>query len=89
MKMRKFTGRNLKKILAAALAGVMACSVPASENLTAHAAAKKYVSLNTSFKTLKTGQSGYQLKLKNNTIGWKIQKASNRQKSGFDIKKDS
>lgn len=87
MKMRKFTGRNLKKILAAALAGVMACSVPASENLTAHAAAKKYVSLNTSFKTLKTGQSGYQLKLKNNTIGWKIQKASVTDKKVVSISK--
>ncbi len=70
--------RYLKKALAAVLSAAMILTSSASANPAA--AAKKNVSLNTSFKTLKEGQKDYKLKLVNNTAGWKIKKVSTSDK---------
>ena len=71
----------LKKAVAMTLSAAMACSMPAAATpATVSAAANKYVSLNTTFKTLKVGQKDYRLRLKNNTVGWKIKKVTTTDK---------
>lgn len=71
----------LKKAVAVTLSAAMACSMPAAGTpATVSAAANKYVSLNTTFKTLKVGQKDYRLRLKNNTVGWKIKKVTTTDK---------
>lgn len=69
----------LKKALAGILSTAMIISVVSQTNLATVSAAKKNVRLNTTFKTLKVGKS-YKLKLKNNTIKWKIKKVSTSDK---------
>ncbi len=65
----------VKRILAASLAVLMACpALPAIRPEAAKAKAP-YVSLRTSFKTLKVGQTN-KMTLKNNTIGWKVTKVA-------------
>lgn len=71
--------RFLKKAFAAILSTAMIISVVPQTNLATVSAAKKNVGLNTTFKTLKVGKS-YKLKLKNNSINWKIQKVSTSNK---------
>ncbi len=85
----------VKRILAASLAVLMACpALPAIRPEAAKAKAP-YVSLRTSFKTLKVGQTN-KMTLKNNTIGWKVTKVATsdrtiamvygKTESGFKIK---
>lgn len=69
----------LKKVLASILSSAMIASAVPQTNLATISAAKKNVGLNTTFKTLKVGKS-YKLKLKNNSINWKIQKVSTTNK---------
>lgn len=65
----------VKRILAASLAVLMACpALPAIRPEAAKAKAP-YVSLRTTFKTLKVGQTN-KMTLKNNTIGWKVKKVA-------------
>ena len=69
----------IKKVFAVSLSIAMACSfLPAANPVTASAAAP-YVSLKTTFKTLKVGQK-YEMTLKNNTINWKIRKVETTNK---------
>ena len=69
----------IKKVFAVSLSIAMACSLlPAANPVTASAAAP-YVSLKTTFKTLKVGQS-YKMTLKNNTVSWKIKKVETTDK---------
>lgn len=70
----------IKKVFAVSLSIAMACSfLPAANPVTASAAAP-FVSLKTNFKTLKVNQS-YTMKLKNNTINWKIKKVETTDKT--------
>lgn len=70
----------IKKVFAVSLSIAMACSLlPAANPVTASAAAP-YVSLKTTFKTLKVGQS-YKMTLKNNTVSWKIKKVETTDKT--------
>jgi len=70
----------IKKVFAVSLSIAMACSlIPAANPVTASAAAP-YVSLKTTFKTLKVGQK-YKMTLKNNTINWKIKKVETTDKT--------
>lgn len=70
----------IKKVFAVSLSIAMACSLlPAANPVTASAAAP-YVSLKTTFKTLKVGQK-YKMTLKNNTVSWKIRKVETTAKS--------
>ncbi len=65
----------MKKVFAVSLSIAMACSLaPASNPVTASAAAP-YVSLRTTFKTLKVGGINT-MTLKNNSLGWKITKVA-------------
>ncbi len=69
----------IKKVFAVSLSIAMACSfLPTANPVTASAAAP-YVSLKTTFKTLKVGQK-YKMTLKNNTINWKIRKVETTNK---------
>lgn len=69
----------IKKVFAVSLSIAMACSfLPAANPVTASAAAP-YVSLKTTFKTLKVGQK-YKMTLKNNTVSWKIKKVETTDK---------
>lgn len=70
----------IKKVFAVSLSIAMACSlIPAANPVTASAAAP-YVSLKTTFKTLKVGQK-YKMTLKNNTVSWKIKKVETTDKT--------
>lgn len=69
----------MKKALAVVLSTAMTFSLSSMQIQTA-SAAKKFVSLNTTFKTLKVGQK-YSLKLKNNTSKWKVKKAVSTDKA--------
>lgn len=70
----------IKKVFAVSLSIAMACSfLPAANPVTASAAAP-YVSLKTTFKTLKVGQK-YKMTLKNNKINWKIKKVETTDKT--------
>lgn len=69
----------IKKALAVILSSAVVITTLPQENLITTSAAKKNVSLNTTFKTLKIGKS-YKLKLKNNTINWKIKKVTTSNK---------
>ena len=70
----------IKKVFAVSLSIAMACSLlPAANPVTASAAAP-YVSLKTTFKTLKVGQK-YKMTLKNNTVSWKIKKVETTDKT--------
>ncbi len=70
----------VKKTAAIMLAAAVAASVfPAARPLPVKAA-EPYVSLRTSFKTLKTGQAN-RMTLKNNTLGWKIKKVSTKDRT--------
>lgn len=72
----------IKKVFAVSLSIAMACSLlPAANPVTASAAAP-YVSLKTTFKTLKVGQK-YKMTLKNNakTVNWKIKKVETTDKT--------
>ncbi len=70
----------IKKVFAVSLSIAMACSfLPAANPVTASAAAS-YVSLKTTFKTLKVGQK-YKMTLKNNKINWKIKKVETTDKT--------
>ncbi len=72
----------IKKVFAVSLSIAMACSLlPAANPVTASAAAP-YVSLKTTFKTLKVGQK-YKMTLKNNTnaVSWKIRKVETTDKT--------
>ncbi len=71
----------MKKALAVVLSTAMTVSVSSAAQMQSVLAAKKYVGLNTTFKTLKVGQSNYKLKLVNNTVGWKIKKVVSTDKS--------
>ena len=74
---------NLKKVLAVSLSATLALSASAfagAPALQADAAAK-FVGLNTTFKTLRTGQKDYKLRLVNNTAGWKVKKVTTSDKS--------
>ncbi len=69
----------IKKVFAVSLSIAMVCSfLPAANPVTASAAAP-YVSLKTTFKTLKVGQK-YKMTLKNNTVSWKIKKVETTDK---------
>lgn len=72
----------LKKALASILSSAMIVSAVPQADLATISAAKKNVGLNTTFKTLKVGKS-YKLKLKNNSINWKIQKISTTNKKNL------
>lgn len=70
----------IKKVFAVSLSIAMACSLlPAANPVTASAAAP-YVSLKTTFKTLKVGQK-CKMTLKNNTVSWKIKKVETTDKT--------
>lgn len=70
----------IKKVFAVSLSIAMACSLlPASKPVTASAAAP-YVSLKTTFKTLKINQN-YKMTLKNNSLNWKIKKVGTTDKT--------
>lgn len=64
-----------KRVLLMMAAFIVAVSAGFAEKQTAVCAAGQNVGLNTSFKTLRAGQTGYKLKLKNNRLNWKIKKA--------------
>lgn len=66
--------RFMKKAFAVTLSAMMALTVSMAEDPANVSAKAPHVKLNTTFKTLKAGQA-YKLKLKNNTLGWKITKA--------------
>ncbi len=74
---RKF----MKKALAVVLSTAMAFSLSSAAEMKTASAAKKFVGLNTTFKTLKVGQKDYKLKLVNNTAKWKINKVSTTDKT--------
>ena len=75
-----------KKVLAGILSSAMIVSAVPQTNLAIVSAAKKNVGLNTTFKTLKVGKS-YKLKLKNNSINWKIQKVTTSNKKICTVSK--
>lgn len=70
----------MKKALAASLAVITAFSVLPVSNSAEAWAAKKYVSLRTTFKTLSVGQVN-RMTLRNNTLGWKITKVSTQDRT--------
>ncbi len=71
----------MTRVLAVTLSTAMAFSVSSAGNLmTASAATKPFVSLKTKFKTLTVGQK-YKMTLKNNSIKWRIQKATSSDKT--------
>ncbi len=71
----------ITKVLAVSLSFAMACSAAVTKPITASAAAGgPYVSAWTSFKTLKVKQT-YWLKLKNNTINWKVKRVTTSDKT--------
>ncbi len=72
--------RLYQKVLAASLSVAIAISLLPANIMPAAAAAKPYVSMRTTFKTLQIGQKN-RMTLKNNTAGWKIQKISTNDKS--------
>ncbi len=72
--------RLYQKALAVSLSAAIAVSLLPANITQAAAAAKPYVSMRTSFKTLQIGQKN-RMTLKNNTAGWKIQKVSTNDKS--------
>ena len=72
--------RLYQKVLAASLSAAIAISLLPANIMPAAAAAKPYVSMRTTFKTLQIGQKN-RMTLKNNTAGWKIQKISTNDKS--------
>lgn len=63
----------MKKAAAVTLSAAVALSMLPLSGLTDVAAKSSFVKLNTTFKTLTVGQT-YKLKLKNNTLGWKVTK---------------
>ena len=65
--------RFMKKALAVVLSAAMAVSMSSTAQMRTASAAAKTVSLHTAFKTLKVGQK-YKLKLKDNSLDWKIKK---------------
>lgn len=70
---------KLKKAAAALLSAAMICSaLPGAgvSQVSASAREPKYVKLNTTFKTLKTGQKDYRLYLTNNKSSWKVKKVT-------------
>lgn len=69
-----------QKALAVSLSAAIAISLLPSNIIPAAAAAKPYVSMRTTFKTLQVGQKN-RMTLKNNTVGWKIQKISTNDES--------
>lgn len=77
----------VKKALAVVLSTAMTFSLSSAAHMQTASAAKKFVGLNTTFKTLKVGQSNYKLKLTNNTIGWKVTKAVSTDKSIVAVQK--
>lgn len=77
----------VKKALAVVLSTAMTFSLSSAAQMQTASAAKKFVSLNTTFKTLRVGQSNYKLKLTNNTIGWKVTKAVSTDKSIVAVQK--
>lgn len=64
-----------KKVFAVSLSIATAASLLPANLSAVSAAAKPYVSMRTTFKTLQVGQKN-RMTLKNNTVGWKIQKIS-------------
>lgn len=72
--------RFMKKALAAVLSAAMAFSMSPAAGTQTASAAPKFVRLNTTFKTLKTGQKDYKLRLVNNTMNWKITKVTTSNK---------
>lgn len=64
----------MKKAVAATLSAAVALSLLPLQGLTDVLAKASFVKLNTTFKTLTVGQT-YKLKLKNNTLGWKVTKS--------------
>ncbi len=70
----------MKKALAVVLSTAMTFTLSSTGQLQNASAAKKFVGLNTSFKTLKVGQT-YKLRLVNNTSSWKIKKVATTDKS--------
>lgn len=69
--------RFIKKIAASVLSAAIAVSVLPYAGIMDVSAKAPFVKLHTTFKTLTTGQT-YKLKLKNNTLGWKVAKAVSR-----------
>lgn len=69
-----------KKALAIIISSSLMLTALPHEDLITASAAKKNVGLNTTFKTLKIGNN-YKLKLKNNTINWKIKKVTTSDKN--------
>lgn len=72
--------RLYQKVLAVSLSAAIAVSLLPANITQAAAAAKPYVSMRTTFKTLQIGQKN-RMTLKNNTAGWKIQKIYTNDKS--------
>jgi len=75
----KMKRKRMKKAAAVLLSAAMAFSVPmvsGPAETSASVQAPKYVKLNTSFKTLKVGQTHYRLYLTNNKASWKIKKVA-------------
>lgn len=70
----------MKKAFAVVLSTAMTFSLSSTVQLQTASAAKKFVSLNTSFKTLKVGQT-YKLRLVNNTSNWTIKKVATTNKT--------
>lgn len=64
----------MKKAIAATLSAAVVLSMMPLSGFMDVSAKAPYVKLNTTFKTLKIGQT-YKLKLKNNSLGWKVVKA--------------
>lgn len=64
----------IKKAFAVTLSAAMALSVSTMAEPADAFAKAPFVKLNTAFKTLTVGQT-YKLKLKNNSLGWKVAKA--------------
>lgn len=66
--------RFIKKIAASVLSAAIAVSMLPYAGMMDASAKAPFVKLHTTFKTLTAGQT-YKLKLKNNTLGWKVTKA--------------
>ena len=79
----------VKKALAVVLSTAMTFSLSSAAHMQTASAAKKFVGLNTTFKTLKVGQSNYKLKLTNNTIGWKVKGSIHGQEHCCSAEKSS
>lgn len=71
--------RFLKRVLAATLTVALTATSFAATDITDASAAAKDVKLSAASKTLKVGQT-YKLKLKNNSLGWKVKKAVSKNK---------